>query len=123
MHELHEEHVYETPDGRRYLAGTRPGLGWGLRPYPTIAADIAPPGDYEARLRAAAALLSTILWVEEGTGALRRFVLDHLEPDMYGPVHKAMAAAWRQAPTEAEGHWEDTGWSIDDLIHYGPRSE
>ena len=50
MH-LQEEHVYETPDVRRYLAGTRPGWGWGLRPYPTVPVEVGPPGDFAVRAR------------------------------------------------------------------------
>jgi hypothetical protein len=117
--QLQEEHVYEAPDGRRYLAGTKRGLGWGLRPYPTVRVPL--PGDYAARVRAAVAAFSVFLWVDEGTGALRRLVIDDVGPEGYGPTGRAIASTWRQAPAEAQYHWEETGWTVDDLNHLGPR--
>jgi hypothetical protein len=115
--ELVEGDLYEAPDGSKYIAGYLPGKGWGLRPHPTTEADLSACADYAARVRAAAAVVATILWVEEGTGQLRRLILC---PPPVGPVQRLTARSQNVA-TEPEASWEPTGWTVADLIHRGPR--
>jgi hypothetical protein len=115
--ELIEGDLYETPDGRRYVAGYLPGKGWGLRPHPTIVANLTSCSDYAARVRAVAAVAATVLFVEEATGQLRRLILC---PPPVGPVQRLIARSQNVA-TEPEASWEPTGWTVADLIHRGPR--
>src|SRR5262245_5932215 len=96
--EFIEDHLYETPDGRRYVAGHFKGREWGLRPHPTTKADLSSCADYAARVRAACALLSDILFVEETTGQLRRLIL--CAPPV-GPLQRHIARSQRVA-TEPE---------------------
>jgi hypothetical protein len=114
--DLIENHMFETPDGRRYVAGYLKG-DWGLRPHPTTTADLGSCADYAARVRAACALVSDILWVEEGTGQLRRLILC---PPPLGPVQRLIGRSQNVA-TEPEASWEPTAWTVADLIHRGPR--
>jgi len=114
--ELVEGGLYETPDGRRYVAGFLEGKGWGLRPYPTTRARLSSCADYAGRARAAVALLADILVVEEATGRPRRLILC---PPV-GPVQRLIARSQRVA-TEPEATGEATGWTVADLIHRGPR--
>jgi hypothetical protein len=115
--ELIEDHLYETPDARKFIAGYLPGKGWGLRPYPTTVANLISCADYAARVRAAAAVVATILWVEEATGQLRRLILC---PPPVGPVQRHIALSQNVA-TKPEASWEPTAWTVADLVHRGPR--
>jgi hypothetical protein len=88
-----------------------------LRPYPTTVANLSLCADYAARVRAAAAVVADILWVEEGTGQLRRLILC---PPAVGPVQRLIARS-QNVGTQPEASWEPTGWTVADLIHRGPR--
>jgi hypothetical protein len=115
--ELIEDHLYEAPDGRKYIAGYLKGKGWGLRPYPTTGAHLSSCADYAARVRAAAAVVADILFVDEATGRLRRLILC---PPPVGPGQRRIASS-QGVPTQPDVSWEPTGWTVADLIHRGPR--
>jgi hypothetical protein len=104
--ELIEEHLYKTPDGRKYVAGYLPGKGWGLRPNPTTVANLISCADYAARVRAAAAVVSDILWVEEATGQLRRLILCPRRSARYSassPARRTLRHSRRRARSPPAG--------------------
>src|SRR5262245_32663152 len=101
--ELVEGDLYETPDGRRYVAGYLPGKGWGLRPYPPTRAPAGSCTDFAGRVRAAAGLLAELLFLEPDTGRLLRLSV-------------CPPPAGQRAPAQAEVNWAPTGWTLADLI-------
>jgi hypothetical protein len=72
-----------------------------LPPDPAIWDAAGTPGDYAPGLQVAGGLFSEILWVDEGTGALRRFVVGNVPAD---PARQAAGAARLDAPTGAASH-------------------
>src|SRR5262245_16259739 len=98
IRELIEDHVYETPDGRQYVAAYLDGKGWGLRPFPTTRAPVGSCADFAGRVRAAAALLADILLVDGGIGQLCRLLVC---PPPAGPVQRVIDDCQR-APAQPD---------------------